>query len=430
MPSSHKHENAGTGPLRVGLVGVGGFGGTLLQYIAKLQQEGRFVLASACDIRMDKHRSALTAEPFGAVRAYQDYDEFLAAEKQLDAVIIATPIPLHVEMGMKAMATGYNVMLEKPPALTIQDIDCMIAMHRQTGKYFAVGFQHTSEQSFLKFCDELRQGRVGEIRSIAAKGLWKRTHGYFTRTPWAGRLLFEDQYVLDGTINNPFSHLLMNSLLIAGLQGDREALPVSVQAELYQANTIEGEDSSCLRAMMDNGVQVFFCASICGEENATPSIGVIGSDGYGSWDYDGWIRFGSHPDSLQESYQIACDRRIDHLRNFAEVLQGKSERLSCTLEDTRKFVLTANLAFESAQSIYRVDESAIHRMDGKGNHVEKLEAADDYLFVRQMDTILAQAAREQRLFSEIGVEWARSTASVLSAGYREFKLFRVQGESK
>ena len=314
--------------LKIGLVGIGGFGQVLLQYIARLQLENRLELAAVCDIQLEKHLASVTKDPFSKLRTYDNYEMFLSTERQLDAIIIATPIPLHVEMGIMAMEAGYNVMLEKPPALTIQDIDRMIEVHRRAGKVMAIGFQHTSETSFRKFCEELRRGRIGKIKAVAGAGLWKRTHGYFTRSPWVGKLRVDGRYVLDGTIYNPFSHLLMNCLVLAGLECETEVLPVWVQSELYRANAIEGEDTSCLRAVMDNGVELFFCASICARENATPYIRVQGTEGWAYLDYDGWIRYGTELKERQEQYHIECDRRYDHLVNFVDYLKGRTSHLS------------------------------------------------------------------------------------------------------
>jgi predicted dehydrogenase len=88
--------------LKIGLVGIGAFGQVLLKYIRKLQEENRLNLAAVCDVRLDKCLATLEENRLGTVRAYSDYDGFLHTERQLDAVIISTPIPLHAEMGIKA----------------------------------------------------------------------------------------------------------------------------------------------------------------------------------------------------------------------------------------------------------------------------------------------------------------------------------------
>jgi predicted dehydrogenase len=410
--------------LNLGLVGIGGFGQVLLKVIRKLQEEDRVALAAVCDIRLEKFLHTLEDKPLGTIRTHSDYDRFLNRERHLDAIIIATPIPLHAEMGIKAMEAGNNVMLEKPPALTVQDMDRMIGVKKRTGKVFAIGFQHTSERSFLSFSELILSGRIGKIKTICAAGLWKRTRGYFTRSPWVGKLLFEGKYVLDGTINNPFSHLLMNCLVLSGLQDQEDVSPEWVQAELYQANDIESEDMSCLRAKMENGVEILYYASLCGQDSSTPFILVEGTDGKASWDYDGRIRRWDKCDQLKSELTVESDRRYDHLVNFTDYLKGRTPTLSCTLEATRKFVLAANLAFESAGKTRNISDVHTEKRDGQGRIVDTLKHVDDFLCVKYIESIMTAAVKSKKLFSEMGVEWATGTAPFRAAGYREFKRFK------
>jgi predicted dehydrogenase len=410
--------------LKLGLVGIGGFGQVLLKVIRKLQEEDRVDLAAVCDIHLEKFLHTLEETPPGAIRTHSDYDRFLNGERQLDAIIIATPIPLHVEMGIKAMEAGNNVLLEKPPALTLQDIDRMIDVKRRTGKVFAIGFQHTSERSFVSFSELILSGRIGKLKTICAAGLWKRTRGYFTRSPWVGKLLFDGKYVLDGTINNPFSHLLMNCLVLSGVQDQKDVSPEWVQAELYHANDIESEDTSCLRASMENGVEIVYYAALCGRESGTPFILVEGTDGKASWDYDGRIRRWDRGDRLISELTVESDRRYDHLVNFTDYLKGRTPKLSCPLEATRKFVLTANLAFESAGKTNKISDVYAEKRDGQGRIVDTLNHSDDFLCVKNIELIMKLAAKSKKLFSEMGVEWATGTEPFRAAGYREFNLFK------
>jgi predicted dehydrogenase len=410
--------------LKIGLVGIGAFGQVLLNYIRKLQVENKLNLAAVCDVNLDKCLATLEENSLCTVRAYSDYDRFLQTERQLDAVIISTPIPVHAEMGIKAAEAGHNVLLEKPPAVTLQDMDRMIAVRKRTGNVFAVGFQHTSERSFVRFSELILGGTIGRVTTVCAAGAWKRTRGYFTRSPWVGKLVFEGKYVLDGTINNPFSHLLMNCLILSGLQDHEEVSPEWIQAELYHANDIESEDTSCLRANMENGVEIFYCASICGQDSGIPFILVEGTDGKASWDYDGRIKRWDRYDQLKSDLTVESDRRYDHLVNFTDFLKGRTPKLSCTLEATRKFVLTANLAFESAGKTRKISEVYTEKWDGQGRRIDNLKHVDDFLCVKNIESIMELAVKSKKLFSEIGVEWATGTKPFRAAGYREFKLFK------
>lgn len=66
------------------------------------------------------------------------------------------------------------MLLEKPPAVTIQDIDEIISAAEETGRLCAVNFLLTSSKSFLDLKNRVKEGRLGKIRKIAGAGLWKR----------------------------------------------------------------------------------------------------------------------------------------------------------------------------------------------------------------------------------------------------------------
>ena len=175
---------------------------------------------------------------------------------------------------------------------------------------------------------------------------------------------------------------------------------------------------------MDNGIEILYWASICGRENDTPFIMVEGTGGRASWDYDGRIRHWDTTDQLQNEFTVESDRRYDHLVNFTDFLTGRTNRLSCPLEATRKFVLTTNLAFESARNTRRIDEVSTEKRDGQGRSVDQLKHVDDFLCIKNIGSIMKTAVSSKRLFSEMGVEWAMSTEPFRAAGYREFKLFQ------
>ena len=121
---------------------------------------------------------------------------------------------------------------------------------------------------------------------------------------------------------------------------------------------------------------------------------------------------------------MECDRRYDHLVNFADYLKGKTLSLSCSLETTRKFVLTANLAFESAGTIAKIDRAFLEMKDGAGQPIDALQAADDFLCVKDIETILQQSMASQKLFSELGVPWAQRREPFGAAGYQKFERYK------
>jgi predicted dehydrogenase len=93
--------------LRIGVVGVG-FGATV--HIPAFQSEGLDVVA-VCARRPERAQGC--AAQFGIPNAFDDYDAMLRLPG-LDAVSIVTPVGLHYEQTMKALAAGKHVICEKP----------------------------------------------------------------------------------------------------------------------------------------------------------------------------------------------------------------------------------------------------------------------------------------------------------------------------
>src|SRR5437588_7496171 len=108
--------------LSVGLIGCGTMGGSHAKQMAALQE---IRLAAACDV--DEARARATAEAAGGdVHVFTDVDDLLA-QRDVPAVIVATPNFTHKAIVLQALAAGKDVFCEKPMALTVADCDEMIA---------------------------------------------------------------------------------------------------------------------------------------------------------------------------------------------------------------------------------------------------------------------------------------------------------------
>jgi predicted dehydrogenase len=85
---------------------------------------------SICELAAVSRARAELAEPFarefGARRWYADWREMLA-DKEIDAIYVATPVHLHAEQAIAAAEAGKHVLCEKPMALNVTDCDRMIA---------------------------------------------------------------------------------------------------------------------------------------------------------------------------------------------------------------------------------------------------------------------------------------------------------------
>ena len=109
----------------VGVVGLGYWGPNLARNFDELAR-----LTWLCDVSPESRARFGARHP--QARVTGDYDELLA-DPDLDAIVIATPVPTHHALAKQALLAGKHVFVEKPPALTAEDAEelCLLAEERE-----------------------------------------------------------------------------------------------------------------------------------------------------------------------------------------------------------------------------------------------------------------------------------------------------------
>lgn len=404
-------------PVTVGLTGVGGYALTYLSRILDLQDKNVVRLISAVIRTPGKYPQQEKRVAERGVTVRRSFDEMLERDgEDIEVAAIPTGIDSHRELMIQAVEAGCDVVLEKPSAATVQDIDAMLAALDRTGKFCTVGFQSQSNPTVLGLKKAVCDGRLGAIKEVVVTGCWKRSNSYYTRNPWAGHFTYKGRYILDGTINNPLAHYLFNGLFFASQQWGHAAVPVSVRAELYRAHKIQSEDTSCLEVACDNGVRVYFYATLCAEEQTMPEIEVIGDKDHATWDAKGTARI-FEGDSLAE--EIALPDHVDPrevlFRNAARYLRGLDTELNCPLQMTRSHVLAVNGAFESARYPVPIPEDQLEISTDP-------ESGEVYPLIPGIRDIITRAAEERKLFSDLAVPWAVKTEPFSLENYGRFGI--------
>ena len=83
------------------------------------------------------------------VRAYENYEDLLAKEKDLQAVVIATPDFWHAPMTNTCLKAGLHVYCEKMMSNTIEGARSMVQTMRETGKLLQIGHQRRSNPRYV-----------------------------------------------------------------------------------------------------------------------------------------------------------------------------------------------------------------------------------------------------------------------------------------
>ena len=119
-----------------------------------------------------------------ACKPYVDFRKMLAAEKAIDAVVVATPDHTHAVATMAAIRTGKHVYCEKPLAHSIHEVRKVTEAAREARVATQMGNQGHSGEGIRLTVEWIRDGAIGNVREVHA---WSKTGvdwaGYRTARP-------------------------------------------------------------------------------------------------------------------------------------------------------------------------------------------------------------------------------------------------------
>lgn len=147
--------------LRVGVIGTGAMG----QHHVRIYSEMDNVeLVGISDV--DENRVRGLAGLYGT-SPFTDYSELLA--QNLDAVSIVVPTMLHRQVTLNALASGTNVLIEKPVADTIENANDVISAAKDAGLILMVGHIERFNPAVTKMKEIIDSGLLGKIVSISTR---------------------------------------------------------------------------------------------------------------------------------------------------------------------------------------------------------------------------------------------------------------------
>ena len=187
-------------PLRFGVIGIGRRGATYARALAAGEIPGA-TLAAVCDVRAE------ALEPFRSVACFEDAKS-LFANAPLDAVVVATPHPEHLQPTLLALATGLDVLTEKPLAVSVAEVERMLHDYeRRTrrSQLFATALVLRADPRYVRLRELLSEGTLGRVQRVA----WTvtdcfRSEAYYASADWRGTFRGEG----GGLLVNQCSHQL------------------------------------------------------------------------------------------------------------------------------------------------------------------------------------------------------------------------------
>ncbi len=172
------------GDINVALLGAGAQGQVLLNACLKIPGI-RF--KAVCDIWTawnQKRVSGLLRKYRHEHNTYVDYREMLANEKDLDAVIVATPDFWHAEHAVACLNAGLHVYCEKEMSNTLEGARRIVEAAKASGKLLQVGHQRRSNPRYIYSFEKLiKEAKLlGQITTI--NGQWNRSRSACEELGW------------------------------------------------------------------------------------------------------------------------------------------------------------------------------------------------------------------------------------------------------
>jgi predicted dehydrogenase len=396
--------------IRAVLVGVSGYGRWHLLMAIEQMLLGRLKLVGATVINQSEQEPICRRLTRLGVPVFDTFEQMMGElAGKFDLLLLPTGIQWHAPMTLAGLQAGAHVLVEKPLAATMADVEVIEAAAAKSGRLVAVGYQDLYDPLTHALKQRVLEGLIGPLRTIKVRGQWPRPTAYYARNGWAGRLRVNGACVLDSPVNNAFAHFLMLALFWAGETAGAVAGIAEVDAELYRAGRIESFDTVSLRLRTERGIEILFYGSHAGQEDVSPEVRLLGDEGSIAWTYERncvVARHGAAAEILPVPSQL--DVRL-------RVLDGVLDRL----ETGTGFVVTPTMVREHTRLINALHEFfPIH--DVPAAHLEiKTNGQGVFHRIRDLDAVAARAATEGQLFSEAGALWGRPSGGARSlSNYR------------
>jgi len=145
--------------IRVGIIGTGDRGTGLA---AEINGIDNLTVVAGCDIlpfRLENFSGIVGKD----VRTYSDYRKLLD-NREVDAVIIASPLYLHAQMVADAIDAGKHIYCEKTMAYDIEQTLQVVKKVRSSKKVFQVGHQYRNYPLYSTIREKIRAGDIGDVK--------------------------------------------------------------------------------------------------------------------------------------------------------------------------------------------------------------------------------------------------------------------------
>ncbi len=408
-PGNIKNKSAAD-KIRVGLIGCNNMGWSNLREHVVLPEVECIALCDIDESVLNKRASELQAMTGSKATLYKDFRKLLE-NKEIDAVIIATPDHWHCLNTVYALQAGKDVYVEKPLANSIEECNIMLAAAKKYGRVVQVGQWQRSGPHWQSAIEYVRSGKLGKISHVKN---WLYYSGFKELKPlqdsgvpkgidydmWLGpapkrkfnanRFHGKWRYFWDyggGIMTDWGVHLL--DMAFAGTEsqypksvmstGGKYSFPNSaMETPDTQFTTFDFENYVVSWEHVTGSTPGLYGNNYCG-------VAFVGSNGTLVVDRDKWRLF---PEVASGQYLLAAvpEQRGSgndlalHVKNFIECIKTRS-KTACDIETARNVAVNAqlgNIAMKTGRKLYWDNEANSFINDKEANQFIKPEYSGNW----------------------------------------------------
>lgn len=173
VPSTVFGKNAPSNRINIGAIGNGRI--SRIHDMPEIWKHDFAQIVAVCDVDSKRVNDAKVlvedyykqkaGKSFKGVKTYEDYRKLLD-NKDIDAVVISTPDHWHAIIAIEAAKKGKHIYLQKPTSLTIDEGRKLSDIVQKKGVKFQIGSQQRSSEQFRYACELVRNGRIGQLKTI------------------------------------------------------------------------------------------------------------------------------------------------------------------------------------------------------------------------------------------------------------------------
>jgi len=219
--------------------------------------DGQFkMVAGALDVDPAKGRAFAESLGLAADRAYGDWREMLAGEKdradRLDLVTVATPNATHHAITKAFLEAGINVLCEKPMTVTVDEAEDIVATARRTGAICAVNYGYTGYPLVRHMRSMVARGDLGKVRLIVVEF----SHGFHADAADADNPRMRWRYdPAQAGISGQFADCGIHALHMASFVSGQNAQELAADFVSAIPSRVL-EDDAMVNVRMDGGTRV------------------------------------------------------------------------------------------------------------------------------------------------------------------------------